>query len=128
VRRRTLGIAGRAISTMIAASGYNDIERIYNTTQDDDVAYNLAYIGSDFTEELPAPFDPGYMLDLFNYGFQRARHGYNWTKQPPREWIGSVGEVTCMTRYWPNQSRRDSSMRFALVCLTIGSGLLRRAA
>ena len=32
---------------------------------------------------LPAPFDPGYMRTLFDYGFQKARHGYDWAKQPP---------------------------------------------
>jgi hypothetical protein len=41
--RRTLGIAGRAISTMIAASGLNDVLRIYNTTQRDGIKFNLAY-------------------------------------------------------------------------------------
>ena len=35
VERRTMGIAGRAISTMIAASGYNDVVRMYNNTQRD---------------------------------------------------------------------------------------------
>jgi Patatin-like phospholipase len=83
VERRTVGIASRAISTMIAASGYNDVIRIYNTTQRDGIDYNLAFIGRDFDEELPQPFDPKYMRDLYDYGFQRARRGYDWTKKPP---------------------------------------------
>jgi hypothetical protein len=91
VQRRTLGIAGRAIATMIAASGYNDIVRMYHTTQTDDVEYNLAYISSNFTEVAPAPFDPGYMRNLFDYAFERARHGYKWAKEPPREWVGFRG-------------------------------------
>ena len=44
VDRRFLTIAGRAISTMIHYSGYNDILRIYGTTKRDGVDYNLAYI------------------------------------------------------------------------------------
>lgn len=88
VRRRTLSIAGRAISTMIYASGANDVLRLYYLTKNDGVNYNLAYIGADFTEELPQPFDPGYMNALFNYGYQQARHGYDWRKQPPPAWIG----------------------------------------
>ncbi len=83
VDRRTLGIAERAITTMIGVSGQNDIRRIYTTTQADGVGYNLAYIGSDFTLVLPEPFDPGYMRALFDFGFQKARHGYDWAKQPP---------------------------------------------
>jgi hypothetical protein len=61
VQRGTMGIAARAISTMIASSGYNDVVRMYNTTHADDVGYNLAYIGRDFTMALPEPFDPGFM-------------------------------------------------------------------
>jgi predicted acylesterase/phospholipase RssA len=81
--RSTMGIASRAISTMIAASGVNDVIRIYTTTQRDGVDYNLAYIGPDFTQKLPAPFDQRYMRALYDYGYQRARHGYNWAKKPP---------------------------------------------
>jgi len=81
--RSTLPIAERAISTMIAASGMNDVLRAYNTTQRDGVDFNLAYIGSDFTQKLPAPFDQGYMRALFDYGYQRARRDQMWVKQPP---------------------------------------------
>jgi hypothetical protein len=83
VERRTLGIAQRAISTMINVSGQNDIRRIYATAQADGVGYHLAYIGTDFTMVLPSPFDPGYMRALFNYGFQKALHGYEWADKPP---------------------------------------------
>ena len=83
VERRTMGIASRAISTMIAASGINDVLRMYNTTLRDGVDFNLAYIGSDFTQKLPEPFDQGYMRALFNYGYERARRGYDWSEQPP---------------------------------------------
>jgi hypothetical protein len=83
VQRRTLGIAGRAISTMIGASGKNDLIRIYETCRRDNVDYKLAYIGTDFTMELSEPFDPVYMRALFDYGYQRARHGYDWKTTPP---------------------------------------------
>lgn len=83
VDRSTLGIAGRAISTMIATSGYNDVVRMYYTTLQDNVGYHLAYIGTDFTMKLPEPFDPGYMRALFDYGYQQARHGYDWKSAPP---------------------------------------------
>ena len=51
-----------------ASSGYNDTLRIYYSTQRDNVGYNLAYIGSDFTKTLPAPCDDGYMPALFECG------------------------------------------------------------
>jgi len=84
VERRTLSIGGRAISTMLRASGANDLARIYFVSQRDHVDYNLAYIDTDF--RLPHPkedFDRNYMNALFNYGYQRGRQGYAWRKTPP---------------------------------------------
>ena len=66
-----------------AASGFNDVVRIYNNTQRDGVRSNLAYIGSGLSQKLPEPFDQGYMRALFDYGYQRARRGYDWAKTPP---------------------------------------------
>jgi hypothetical protein len=83
VDRRFLKITGRAISAMIHYSGYNDILRIYNTTQRDGVDYNLAYIGRDFTVEHREDFDPVYMRALFDYGYKKAARGYSWEKVPP---------------------------------------------
>lgn len=83
VERRTLGIAGRAIATMIAIAGYNDVIRIYGITQRDGIDYNLAFIRTDFRQVLTSPFDPAYMRALYDYGYQRALHGYDWAKRPP---------------------------------------------
>jgi hypothetical protein len=83
VRRQFLDIAGRSIATMIHYSGYNDILRIYETTQRDGVDYNLAFIGPDFTTISREQFDPVYMRQLFDYGYVRGRAGYPWQKKPP---------------------------------------------
>ena len=82
-KRQTLGILGRAIDTMITVSGINDVVRMYNTTRTDGIDFNLAYIGTDFNDVSPAPFDQGYMRKLFEYGYVRARQGYPWSKKPP---------------------------------------------
>jgi hypothetical protein len=82
VDRRTLGIASRAITSMIAASGYNDVLRIYAAAERDQVDYNLAYIGRDFTVEYDKPFEQSYMRPLFEYGRQRALQGDAWVKRP----------------------------------------------
>jgi predicted acylesterase/phospholipase RssA len=83
VERRTLSIAGRAISAMIQASGSNDLLRIYLVTQRDHVDYNLAYIGSDFSTPHTSQFDKVYMNALFDYAYQQAKRGYPWQKVPP---------------------------------------------
>jgi hypothetical protein len=83
VDRRTIGIAERAISTMIASSGMNDVMRIALVTERDEVEFRLAFIGRDFTATYNEPFDQAYMRALFDYGYQRARRGYDWAHRPP---------------------------------------------
>ena len=82
VERSLFSITGRAISTMIHYSGYNDVLRIYATTQRDGVDYNLAYIGPDFNVEHKVPFDQAYMRALFDYGYQRGAR-VSLGKSPP---------------------------------------------
>ena len=81
--RQTINIAGRAINTMLAASGHNDVLRTYFISQRDGVDYNLAYIGADFTLEKKGEFEQAYMRALFQYGFEQAKAGREWHKLPP---------------------------------------------
>ncbi len=81
--RRTISIAGRAISTMLAASGRNDVLRVYFTSKRDGVDYNLAYIPPDFTTPKKSEFDNDYMRPLFEEGHRLAAGGYPWAKYPP---------------------------------------------
>ena len=81
--RQTIGIAGRAINTMLHASGHNDVMRTYFISQRDGVDYNLAYIGADFVAEKKGEFDQTYMQALYAYGYQQAKAGREWHKLPP---------------------------------------------
>ena len=82
--RRTISIAGRAINTMLASSGRNDVLRIYFITRRDGVDYNLAYVGHDFdAPEKKGEFDQAYMRALYDYGYREARAGLEWHKAPP---------------------------------------------
>jgi hypothetical protein len=84
VDRRTMGIAGRAIATMISISGLNDVLRIYNTAQMDHVDFNLTFIGSEFDGVLASPFEQSYMRSLYAYGQARGRTGQAaWVSTPP---------------------------------------------
>jgi len=83
VKRRTLPIASRAVSLMIATSGVNDMIRIYALAARDHVGYHLAFIGNDFTQPYKGPFDQTYMRTLFQYGFDRANAGVEWKGEPP---------------------------------------------
>lgn len=81
--RRTISIAGRAINTMLAASGQNDVLRTYFISQRDGVDYNLAYIGADFSAPKTGEFDQAYMRALYAYGLQQGKDGHAWHKLPP---------------------------------------------
>ena len=59
VDRRLMTTSGRAISTMIHYSDYNDIVPMYSTTQRDRVDHNLTDIGPDFTVEHKERFRSG---------------------------------------------------------------------
>ena len=100
--RRFLKIVGRAISTMIHYSGYNDILRIYATTKRDGIDYNLAYIEPDFPDMKHEEFDPAYLRALFDYGYAKGRQGSAWHKAPP-----SLGNNACIVcAQYPPQSHR----------------------
>ena len=82
-KRRTMDIAGRAVSSLIQNQGVGDLFRIYATTERDGVDFNLAYIPTSFDVPLPEPFDQHYMRELFKLGYELARSGYPWEKSPP---------------------------------------------
>ena len=83
VDRRTLSIAGRAISALIATQGLGDLYRLYLDCQRDGVDYNVAYIPPDFDVPAREAFDPAYMKALFERGAALARSGSPWHKVPP---------------------------------------------
>lgn len=81
--RRTLDIAGRAISSLIHTQGIGDLYQIHMIAERDDVDYNLAYIGADFEAVHREEFDPVFMNELFEYGYELGLKGYPWKKLPP---------------------------------------------
>jgi predicted acylesterase/phospholipase RssA len=83
VERRTLSIAGRAVSSLIQTQGVGDLYRIYLAAERDGVDFNLAYVPRTFTTPLNEPFDTRYMHELFQLGYDMAVRGYPWAKVPP---------------------------------------------
>ncbi len=81
--RRTLPIAGRAVTSLIQTQGVGDLYRIYATTQRDGVDFNLAFIPATFNVRLKEPFEQHYMVELFKLGYELGRSGYDWVKVPP---------------------------------------------
>jgi predicted acylesterase/phospholipase RssA len=83
VRRRTVPIATRAISSTLQNMGIGDMFQIYVTSQRDGIAYNLAYIPSSFNVPHTKDFDPDFMRPLYKLGYDMAAAGFPWEKQPP---------------------------------------------
>ncbi|HEY9346750.1 MAG TPA: patatin-like phospholipase family protein, partial [Inquilinus sp.] len=83
VKRSTLSIAGRAISSLIQTQGVGDLYRIYTVSQRDGVGFHLAYIPSSFDVKLETPFDQTYMRALFELGHKLGAQGYAWQTRPP---------------------------------------------
>jgi predicted acylesterase/phospholipase RssA len=81
--RRTLSIAGRAVSSLIATQGIGDLYRTYLNAQRDGIDFNLVFIPRDFKRQSREAFDREYMQKLFDVGFETGRKGGCWTKVPP---------------------------------------------
>lgn len=82
VDRRTLSILGRSISSLIQTQGIADLYHIYLIAQQDEMDYNLAFIGQDFDVVHKEDFNTKYMSALFDYAYEKAKSGYSWHKKP----------------------------------------------
>jgi len=83
VERRTLSIAGRAISSLIHNQGIGDLYRIYATSQRDGVGFHLARIPESFNAAHKEDFDTQYMRALYDEAYAMAAKGYPWETVPP---------------------------------------------
>lgn len=83
VKRELVPIAVRSLDSLIKTQGFGDFYQIYALCQRDGIDFNLTWIPSDFTAKSTQAFDPVYMTQLFDKGFQMALEGYDWQKAPP---------------------------------------------
>jgi len=82
-QRRTLSIAGRAVSSLIATQGIGDLYRTCLNAQRDGIDYNLVFIPSEFNLQPREAFDQEYMQKLFDVGLDMGKKGGFWKKVPP---------------------------------------------
>jgi predicted acylesterase/phospholipase RssA len=83
VKRSTLPIVTRSISSLITNQGVGDLYQMYHLAERDGVDFNLAYIPASFDVPRQTEFDTVYMQALFKTGYDMARAGYPWDKYPP---------------------------------------------
>lgn len=82
VKATTFGIAGRSVSTLIKQQTQGDVIKLYLRARQNGVDFNVASVPSSFSKTSNEAFDPVYMRALFTVGFNSARRGYDWKKQP----------------------------------------------
>lgn len=83
VERKTMSIAGRAVTSLIHSQGIGDLYQIYATAERDGVDFNLGFIPSSFNEPHKEEFDNQYMRTLYDTGYDMALQGFPWLKVPP---------------------------------------------
>jgi predicted patatin/cPLA2 family phospholipase len=82
IPRKVLPIAERSVSTMIKSASINDLMRIHQFAQRDNIDFHYAGIPDDFSFESKEVFDPEEMNALFEIGYQMAREGNLWQDAP----------------------------------------------
>ncbi len=83
IEAKILPITNISIGSLIRTQGIGDMYRIYLDCQRDGIEYNLAYIPDTFDMKPNESFDPVYMGELFDLGYQMAKSGYPWIDAPP---------------------------------------------
>ena len=83
VRRHFFNISGRSFSTLMKAQSWNDMIRLYNVTQGDNVEFNYISIPNNYEAKGNEMFDPEEMKRLYNLGYSIATSDNPWQKEIP---------------------------------------------
>ena len=72
------------MQTLTRVEASTDVDRIFAALQRQSIAFNLAYIDSDFQVAHPSAFDESYMRALYVYGQQLGSRDNPWHDMPPQ--------------------------------------------
>jgi Patatin-like phospholipase len=82
VTASTLSIVKRSFETSVRANTRNTLLASYQFMKSRNWEFNLASIDSSYPAPTSIEFDPAYMQQLFDYGYQRGRSGILWQPMP----------------------------------------------
>jgi predicted acylesterase/phospholipase RssA len=82
VKASTLPIVTRAFETSVRANTRNTLLASYQFAKRRNWEFNLASIDADYPKSESIGFDPAYMRDLFDFGYQRGQSGQLWQPTP----------------------------------------------
>lgn len=83
VRRRVFPISVRSFGTLMKAQSWNDMIRLYNVTQRDNVDFNYISIPNNYEAKGNEMFDPKEMKRLYDLGYGIATSDSPWQKEIP---------------------------------------------
>ncbi|MCP3906324.1 MAG: hypothetical protein GY715_22100, partial [Planctomycetes bacterium] len=83
VRPNVVSVASRTIENAFELAIQASTYRVYVLAQRNGIEFNLAAIPDDpkFAMD-PSDFDPTRMRELFDYGYEKAKDGYDWLDLP----------------------------------------------
>jgi Patatin-like phospholipase len=82
VDNNTLKVGTRSLSTIIKHGVHDNVEAAYAYAQRHGVAFHLAAIAADVSEEGSNTFDPAYMRRLYAYGVAQGHSAHPWADAP----------------------------------------------
>jgi hypothetical protein len=85
VNPSTLSIVRRSFETSVRATTRNTLIASYQFAVSRSWEFNLASIDPDYPKPNSVGFDPVYMQQLFDYGYQRGRGGRLWQWTPSKD-------------------------------------------
>lgn len=97
VRASTLPIVTRSFETSVRANTRNTLLATYQFAKSKGWDLNLASVDPDYPKSASFTFDPDYMAQLFEYGYQRGKSGVLW-QTAPSEFRAGVPRVAASRR------------------------------
>ena len=94
VKASTLSIVTRSFETSVRANTRNTLIASYQFAKNRKWGFNLASIDPDYPNAPSQGFDPVYMQQLFDYGYQRGKAGrlWQWTPSEPAPALPRVAD------------------------------------
>ena len=89
---RNINIAGRSVSTMVKDQTRSVIFGTYEFARENGLGFNLSYNDATGLPDSGPGFDTGYMRQLHQYGYEKARSGRSWQKEPPSPSPSSIAQ------------------------------------
>lgn len=82
---RVSAVLWRSLWSMFLTRGLEDPVRVFSAAQGDALELNLARIPADFEHDSDEFLDRDFMRALFERGYEMAKGGYPWIREPARE-------------------------------------------